>query len=350
MRFFKALIILFCSFCIVLAGAGVITSIGYSWLEQWGEKSFFTATPVEVSLEPGMPLSALSEELFEKGIVSSKDIFKWWVKYCNDYSSFQAGNYRFEDSLSPTKIAAMMKNGDVHVPVLFELAIPEGFTVKQIAARAENLGICSEQELLQNAFSPKFTEQFDIPVASLEGYLFPATYALTEQLTAQELLQKMVNTFFSRLPDDYKQNLAQKGLSLHQGVIFASLIERETQLDSERDMVSEVIWNRLNKKIALGIDASIIYGIKDYDGNIRRRHLDDKSNIYNTRLHRGLPPGPIASPGTASLEAVLKPTSHGFYYYVVDADNLVQHRFSRTLKEHNSNVAAYLRAIKARKK
>ena len=166
----------------------------------------------------------------------------------------------------------------------------------------------------------------------------------------EAVLKKMVNTFWEKIPADYAANVEKLGLSLEEAVIFASLIELETPNEEEKANVSEVIWRRLKAKASLGIDAALIYGIKDYDGDIRSKDLNDRSNKYNTRLYPGLPPTAIGSPSVSSLEAVLHPSSEGYYYYVVDADNPTRHRFSKSLKEHNAHVREYVRKSRRRSK
>ena len=178
----------------------------------------------------------------------------------------------------------------------------------------------------------------NVPSSSLEGYLYPATYRFSKIPTAQQAFEEAVSTFWKRLPESYAEQVATRGLTLNEAVTFASLIEMETPHDDERQYVSEVIWNRLKRNIALAIDASIIYGIEDFNGNLSRSHLEDKSNKYNTRVHRGLPPSPICSPSAASLKAVLEPSDEGYYYYVLDLESGSRHRFSKTLKEHNRYV------------
>ena len=157
----------------------------------------------------------------------------------------------------------------------------------------------------------------------------------------------MVETFWNRLPEDYVAQLESLGLSLHEAVIFASLIEKETAIEDEKPKVAEVIWNRLKRKDALGIDAAVIYGIKDYDGQIRWSHLRDRKNPYNLRIHRGLPPGPIGAVSVSSLQAILEPTSEGYYFYVLKVNSGGRHHFSKTLKEHNLYVQKLVRHQKA---
>lgn len=290
----------------------------------------------------------MSTRLENEGLVSSNQLFWIWARFFSQVHRFQAGTYRFSESVAPREIAQAFINGDVYQPVVFEVTIPEGFTVSQIIERLAAKGAAPVEKLRQVAGDTDFIASLGIPSTSLEGYLYPATYPFIHHPSPEDIFRRMVSEFRERLPIDYEQRVNQLGLSLAQAITFASLIERETKQDDERPLVSEVIWNRLNKGIALAIDASIIFGIPDFDGDIRRKHLIDRNNLYNTRVHPGLPPGPICSPTIQSLLAVLTPTDQGLYYYVVDAENFDRHRFSKTLSEHNRYVREYLRAKKAR--
>ena len=275
-----------------------------------------------------------------------------WVRLFSDYTRYQAGPYRLEPSASPLEIDTMIRNGEIFLPVLLELTIPEGFTTEQILQRAaeQNVGTIEElrNTLLDTDWRSRYPQLPDRMAtdSSLEGYLFPATYRFTEFPRPEDFLTTLLNTFFEKLPVYYLDELQKMELTLDQGVILASLIERETRVDEERPIVSDVIHNRLKRNMALGIDASIIYGIKDFDGNLRYRHLQDKRNSYNTRIYPGLPPTPICSPGLPSLEAVVSPSGHGYLYYVVDANDFSKHRFAKKLSEHNQNVKAYWKAKK----
>ena len=148
----------------------------------------------------------------------------------------------------------------------------------------------------------------------------------------------MINAFWKKLPEGYEMLVASRGITLHQAMIIASLVEAETSKDFEKPMVAEVIWNRLERKIALGIDASVIYGIHDFNGNLTRKDLDNKDNLFNLRIHLGLPPSPITTPHKESLLAVINPTSKGYLFYVLDPDRPGEHSFSESIEEHNKAV------------
>jgi len=327
-----------------LALTAVITLLlARSYLDSWGDKPLEVVGQKVITVERGVSLRKLSEQLYQSGVVSHPRFFEFWVKFYSQFERFQAGPYLFEGSLTPKQVASKIISGDIHQPVLFQMTIPEGFTIQQIANRMERFEIAPAEQIIKLSYSKDFLSRNRVPSSSLEGFAYPATYYFMEMPTAHDVLTMMVQTFWAKLPADYEERVGEMGLSLKEAVTFASLIELETRLDQERPMVAEVIWNRLNSRMALAIDASIIYGIENFDGNIRTVHLHDRDNPYNTRLHPGLPPTPIGAPSIESLMAVLSPTDHGYYYYVLDLKDGSKHIFTKTLREHNRHVQELMR-------
>ena len=192
-----------------------------------------------------------------------------------------------------------------------------------------------------------FIKELGVNSSSLEGYTYPATYSFSKMPTGREFYTTVVKKFFDSLPSGFLDQVEARGLSLNDAVTFASLIELETMQEAEKPIISEVIWRRLKQGDALGIDAAIIYGISNYAGDITWNHLKDKNNPYNTRIHRGLPPTAIGAVSKTSLEAVLKPTNLGYYYYMLDADDQTKHVFSRTAAEHGEQVKRFLKSQKS---
>lgn len=294
----------------------------------------------------GMRLAELSGALASEGMVEHALFFHLYIRLLDDYSRFQAGNYRFEGAVSPLGIAEMIRSGKAYVPIQVQYTIPEGFNLNQIAARLAVNGVDSEKTLQRFARDKNFLKSLNIESPSLEGYIYPATYSFAKRPTAEQALREMVRTFWDKLPTNYVEDVKKQGLTLQQAVTFASLIEMETLHEDERSKVSEVIWQRLKKGSPLGIDAALIYGIKDYKGDIKWEHLKDTKNPYNTRIHKGLPPTPIGSPSRESLLAVLNPTQEGYYYYVLSTDGDRRHHFSKSLSEHNKYVKILMDATK----
>jgi UPF0755 protein len=322
----------------------------YRMISDWATTPVQVSSPVTVEFPRGTRLTQLATALNEQRVISSPVYFNLWVRMiARNYSKFQAGVYRFEGSLTPEQVVSKIMAGDVYVPVVAQITIPEGFTVKKVVERLLANGIGSRVSFEKLIKDQKIIKELKIPSTSFEGFLYPATYKFTDRLpTGEQALRRMVETFWENVPPDYESKVNERGLTLLKAVIFASLIELETLFEDEKPIVSEVIWRRLKTNQVLGIDAALIYGIDDYDGDIKWKHLRDASNPYNLRKHRGFPPTPIGSPGVSSLKAVLSPSQNGYNYYVLDPDGSGRHRFAKTIQEHNANVEAYLKAIKAR--
>lgn len=330
---------------VILAAAG-----GGWWalgmLERWATTPHSVKGEARVELRPRMTLPQLSRSLVDATVTNDGNLFHWWIKFDGSYARFQAGTYVFTGNVSPVLIRDKMIRGEIHVPNVLQVTIPEGFTLRMLNERIATKGIGQVAELNILVRDRKFLKELGVESSSLEGYTYPATYNFEKLPTPREFYGRVVRRFFERLPADYVKLATQKGLTLNQAVTFASLIELETMQEAEKPIIAEVIWRRLKKGDTLGIDASVIYGIPNYKGDIKWEHLKDTKNVYNTRIHRGLPPTAIGAVSRSSLEAVLNPTDLGYYYYMLDADDRTRHVFSRTGAEHNIQVQKFLRAQK----
>lgn len=303
-----------------------------------------------LKLERGQTLRALSQNLQSEGFVSSSLLFNLWVRAFSDFRKFQAGAYNFSSGLTPAQITESFIMGEIYTEPLFEITIPEGYTVSQVVQRFLDRDIGTKEEFARLSSSQPFLRSLSIGAPYIEGFLYPATYRFYETPDESGVFTEMVETFWKRLPEGYEVDVASRGITLYQALILASLIEAETPHDDERSMVSEVLWQRLEKGMALGIDASVIYGAKDYQGVLRKKHLEDKTNPYNLRVFKGLPPTPITSPSVKSLKAVLTPTSEGYIYYVLDPEQGTRHTFTKNLDDHNKAVKKLVVAQKENKK
>lgn len=334
---------LFVTFC-ALAGAWYVVD----QVDRWSQIPHTTSTPEAlVELRPRTSLKQLGQILEEKGVITDAWKFHLWVRISGGYEKFQAGTYLFSGEYTPVQIRKKMETGDIYVPLVLQVAIPEGFTLRMLNERLATKGVAQMRELNALVKDQAFLKSLGIVNApSIEGYTYPATYNFEKMPTAKEFYARTVKKFFERLPPHYEEQLRELNLTLHQAVTFASLIELETMQENEKPMIAEVIWNRLKRGEALGIDAAIIYGIPNYAGDITWAHLKDAKNTYNTRVHKGLPPGPIGAVSRSSLEAVLKPTKFGYYYYMLDASDRTHHVFTRTAKEHNAALQKYLHSIR----
>ncbi|MFB3917916.1 MAG: endolytic transglycosylase MltG [Terriglobales bacterium] len=289
-----------------------------------------------VLLRPGWSTRHIAQELQSAGVVRNANAFLLY-HYLKP-RSLKAGEYEFSHADNALTVHDRIVRGDIYTHTV---VIPEGFNVYEVAAAIEQAGLATRAEFLQVITSPSLVADLDPQAKSLEGYLFPDTYQFTRTQSPVDMAAVMVRRF--------RQEARSVGLlgtsEIHRIVTMASIVEKETAVPEERPMVASVYYNRLNNNIALAADPCIIYAALlagRYDGVIRQSDLQLDSP-YNTYKYPGLPPGPIANPGRASLEAALHPATTKFLYFV--SDNRGHHRFARTLDEHARNVAAYRRAV-----
>jgi UPF0755 protein len=290
-----------------------------------------------VLLRPGSTTRKIASELKQAGIIRNERAFVLWHALHHE-RSLKAGEYLFEKTATIEEIHNRLARGDIYVHTV---VIPEGYTMFDIADAVAQAGLGTRDEFLKLAQSETDLIQDIAPEAkSLEGYLFPDTYEFTRTQTMHDIVAAMVHHF--------RQVEASIGLNtdVHQTVIMASIVEKETAVAEERPMVASVYYNRLTKRMALDADPSVIYAellAGSYQGALH--HADMAVNSpYNTYRFPGLPPGPIANPGKSSLEAALHPGVSDYLYFVSDGNG--HHRFAHSLEEHNRNVIAYRRAVR----
>jgi UPF0755 protein len=292
-----------------------------------------------VNIAPGSSAVSIARKLEASGVVRTRYAFDL-VRF-TQHGMLQAGTYRFDHPLPVIEVYARIARGDVYTKAV---TVPEGANVFDIATRVEQAGLGRRQDfLIAAAKQTGLIADLDPTAASLEGYLFPDTYRFSPTVTAAQIAAAMVRRF--------RQAAAQIGLTqnAHQVVTIASLVERETAVDSERPLVASVFENRLAKNIPLNTDPAVIYGLElagHWRGTIYESDLT-RDTPYNTYLHAGLPPGPIANPGLPSLRAAMNPAKTNYLYFVAAGLDAQGHSiFASTLDEHNRNVAEYRAAQK----
>ncbi len=253
----------------------------------------------------------------------------------------KAGEYRFDHPVTPIEAYDRIARGDVFT---IAVTIPEGSNIFDIAARLEESGFGPRQQFLDEVTRQTgLVADLDPRARSLEGYLFPDTYHFGRKTTPEQIASAMVKRF--------RQAASQVGLkeNVHEVVTIASLVERESAVDAERPLVASVFHNRLNQRMPLMTDPSVIYGLelqKLWRGTIYASDLK-RDTPYNTYVHAGLPPGPVANPGIPSLRAAMQPAQSNYLYFVAAGDNPQGHStFSTTLEEHQRNVEEYRQAMK----
>ena len=281
--------------------------------------------------------------LEREGVVRHWAVFLAYLKLAKPRSPLQAGEYRFAEPLSVIQVADKLIRGLIYY---HEFTVPEGYSLFEIGALLEQKGFARAADLLAAAGRADVVADLSQKAKNLEGFLFPDTYRLARGTTADEIAHIMVRRF-REVYAGLQPLLPQSPLNLQQVVTLASLIEKETSVDAERELISAVFQNRLKKGMLLQCDPTVIYAAQlkgNYRGKIFQSDLESNSP-YNTYRHAGLPPGPIANPGKRSLEAALSPAQSDYLYFV--ADNRGGHVFSRTLAEHQRAVSAYRKGLAA---
>lgn len=289
------------------------------------------SVPVRITIKPGASTNDIAEILSDRGVVRSTLLFKLYVKKQRADSKLQSGDYHMRTGMSNEEALALLLKG----PYIkyYRVTIPEGLTVEETAAAVDKASPISEEDFLQAARKELYDLSFldEIPDESLEGYLFPKTYTVTGRTKAKDLVWMMLRQFEKETAGLGTSYAESKGLDLHNVITIASMIEKEVKVANERELVSEVIYNRLRNNMALQIDATVQYALPDRKESLSYSDLAVDSP-YNTYLHTGLPPGPIASPGLASIEAALHPKEGNYLYYVLTGED-GSHTFTATAEE-----------------
>ena len=292
-----------------------------------------------VMLRPGYSTRRIASELKSAGVIRNTLAFVLWHRI-HRKESLKAGEYLFDKAANPLQIHDRLVRGDIYVHTV---VIPEGFTMFDIAQAIEDAGLGSSQDFLRVARSEVgLISDLSPDAKSLEGYLFPNTYEFTRTQSMKDMAGTMVKQF--------RLVALQIGLTLdvQKTVNMASIVEKETAVPEERPLVASVYYNRLGRNIALQADPSVIYAELlegSYGGALHHTDMHFESG-YNTYTHTGLPPGPIGNPGRSSLEAAMHPAKSDFYYFVSDGNG--HHRFSRSLEEHNQNVARLRQVVRGK--
>jgi len=238
--------------------------------------------------------------------------------------------------MTPMDILEVVTSGKT---ILHAVTIPEGYRITEIAALLETKGLVNAENFIQETKDEKLIKSAGISGNSLEGYLFPETYNFSKNTSERKIIQRLLDIYHEKIKQHELRKRAQSSnLTFHQVMTLASLIEKETGIDEERKLISSVFHNRLRKKMLLQTDPTVIYAMADFDGNIRKKDLQVDSP-YNTYRYKGLPPGPIASPGIKSIIAALEPSESDYLYFVSRKDG--SHQFSSNLMDHNRAVRKY---------
>lgn len=292
-------------------------------------------SPRLVVIPTGASLAGVAARLETEGVIASAFEFKVLSRLRGNARHIKAGEYDFREPSAPGTVLDRLIAGDVR---RLKFTVPEGLSLAEIAAKLEAEGHGDKTAFLSLALDPVFISTLGLDIPTLEGYLFPETYTLESGTSEDRLIKAMVEQFRTRLAPELKDAAAERGLDPHQLVTLASIIQKEAGNEEEMPLISAVFHNRLQRRMPLQADPTVIYGIADFDGNLTREHLNTPTP-YNTYRMRGLPPGPIASPGEEALRAAAMPAAVDYLYFVSRGDGT--HVFTGTLKEHNRMVRRY---------
>lgn len=295
---------------------------------------------IEIVVSKGASLSTVAEDLYENGIIRSK----LWFRYNGGAiaRNIKPGTYTFSPDLNLDEMYELIQKGEQEEQI--KLTFPEGLILYQFANRVEEAGFGTAEEFIQATndyyINKGYSYNTDNLYFNMEGYLFPDTYYFTKNQTVNDIVSKLIGTMDQVFTQEYRARAEELGLTPHEVLTIASLIEREAYNDEERARVSGVIYNRIKKGMLLQIDATVIYGLGEGKEHMKRVLYADleKENPFNTYKNIGLPPGPIASPGKNSIKAALYPEEHDYFYYVF-GDN--GHVFATTYDQHLGNVNKY---------
>lgn len=326
---------------LILFAAGVLLLLGaLAGLYRWGLEAPGGGKTVVLTVPRGASTGWVAEKLYQDGIIRSPLTFRLYARMHNLDKRIVHGTFRLTSDLSVPEVLKFLTGSG---RVVKRFTIPEGLTLREIASRLEEQGIVNREEFLREAATGQFDYAFlkEVPPGPnrLEGYLFPDTYRVFAGVSARAVIELMLRRFGEVAGEiNLAGKAAEQGLTVHEAVTLASLVEREAKREEERALIAGVLLNRLRCGMLLQVDATVQYALGEHRERILYRDLEVDSP-YNTYRITGLPPGPIAAPGRASLLAVLHPRETDYLYYVAKPDG--SHAFARTLEEHSANKRRY---------
>ena len=318
---------------VLAAGVGMWIQRSLAPVDEGGGQARLLAFEVE----PGDSLGRVANALEAEGLIRNARVTRWFAKAEDLSSQLKVGEYELSAAQSTREILETLSKGRVRTHTV---VIPEGQRASEIADRLAAVGLADRAAFLAVVFDPEAPSRLGVEGSSLEGYLFPDTYRFARGLSPDRIAEVMVQEF-QRVYRDLVPVTSEKSLSMLELVTLASIVEKETGAAKERPLIAAVFLNRLKRGMRLETDPTVIYGIANFDGNLRRIHLEDEGNPYNTYRIRALPPGPIASPGRDALRSVLEPADTPYLYFVSRNDGT--HSFSRTYAEHVAAVDRFQR-------
>jgi len=301
----------------------------------WNTPAEDPGREVVVEISGGSTLVSASEKLLDAGVIKSLRPFVLLGKVKGMSSSIQAGELLFRTDMTPVEVLEVLVHGKAFT---YTVTFPEGSSVRQIIGLLVEKGLGDKDRFMSISEDASFARSLEIPADRFEGFLFPDTYAWPKGLSEKDIFKRMVSRYGEYFTEEHRLRASEIGMTELAVITLASIIERETGAPEERSLVSAVFHNRLKKGYRLQTDPTVIYGLKDFDGDLKVKHLRT-DHPYNTYTREGLPPGPIASPGEDSINAALYPADVSYLYFVARGDGT--HVFSNNLVDHNKAVKAF---------
>lgn len=324
--------LLFFTLCLTLLAGALLAGLATA---RFVKNPVKPPQPKTLVIPAGASLPVVARQLADARVVSSSLGFRLLARLRGDAGRLQAGEYRFAEGATPGAILERLVAGDV---LRHRVTIPEGWTLAEIAKRLAAAELTNRRAFLARATDPAFIHALGVDAPSLEGYLFPETYTFVRGMTPGQEIRAMFAELEDHLSPPLLKAARARGLNRRQLLTLASIIQKEAGSAAEMPQIAGVFYNRLRRGMPLQSDPTVIYGLKNFDGNLTRRDLEAPTP-YNTYCIRGLPPGPIASPGMAALQAAAHPAQNDYLYFVARGDGT--HAFSRTLREHDRAVRRY---------
>jgi UPF0755 protein len=299
--------------------------------------------PYTITIKKGSSFNQIAKDLQSADLIKHLKYFNYLSRLLHADTRIKSGTYVLSPGMSPHNILKQLLEGNIE---LTRIVFPEGFTIALMAEKLEQSEIVSEQVFLSYANNPESVRSLGISADSLEGYLFPDTYYFAKHSQPEVVVKTMLKKFWQVFDQTLCERSEEIGFSIHDTVTFASIVEKETGQAHERPKIASVFHNRLKRHMRLESDPTVIYGISNFDGNLTRKHLKQKTP-YNTYRIKGLPFGPIANPGEDAIRATLYPESTNYLYFVSKQDGT--HHFSTNLKSHNRAVNKYQKKKRTRR-
>ncbi|HOF04974.1 MAG TPA: endolytic transglycosylase MltG [Syntrophales bacterium] len=323
----KSKFVLLCVLIVLLSGGAVIV---------YGNRAIDdTARTVLIDIPRGYSFLQIITELDRVGLVTNRPAFYALAIIKGAARQIRAGEYELSTAMSPVEIIDKLVKGKIKA---YKITIPEDFTIREIAALLAANKLVKESAFLRLAHDRSLAASLGIEGSSLEGYLYPETYFLDRSMGSREIIQIMNAQFWKKFTPELRQRASALGMTVNEVVTLASMIGKETGFKEEKPLVAAVFHNRLKRGMKLQCDPTAVYGLENFDGKVRRRHLL-RDAPHNTYVIQGLPPGPIANPDIDSLKAALYPAKVDYLYFV--ANNNGSHHFSSTLDAHRRAVSRY---------